>query len=339
MLHGHARRQAAQEFSIGFDVDSSAFLRARFDSGGVFIRRKLAGNLGAADEVDAFHVPVAADEGSGDVLQVGVAAGGAAHDGAEIVAIEGGSGNEFAEDVSEEPDSHGEQFGELRRLFVARAVGIFDFEAGHVVGRPELPRLEVVGGHSAAFLEMGVEVVEEVGIDSNTGGDGEVAGGGFAMEIFVLDSAEGDAADSALPLDGHFRGGGGAEGNLQIVREGVGGAERENGEGDGSIGETLDNVVDGAIASAGEDGIAAVGDGAASVVGGFLAGAADGEFGADAGGLDDSDSVVELGVATAASRVGVKQNCRLAHAAEWPRFEFIVRRGRARRRGTRLTCE
>ncbi len=248
-------------------------------------------------------------------MEVGVAAGGAAHDGAEVGAVERCSGDEFAQDVAEEADSYGEKFGEQGALGRAGAVGVVNLEAAHIVGGPELPGFEVVGSHASAILEFGGEFVEEVGVDPDAGGDDEVAGGGLAVEVFVLDAAKGNAAEGSG--DGGFGGVAGAKRDAEVVSESVGGAEGENGESDGGAGESLNDVVDGAIAAAGEDGVAASGNGAAGVVGGFVAGAADGEFGADSGGLDDADGVVEFGVAlfAAAAGVGIEEDSGSAHAS------------------------
>src|SRR5208282_2001972 len=198
--------------------------------------------------------------------------------------VERCSGDEFAQDVAEEADSYGEKFGEQGALGRAGAVGVVNLEAAHIVGGPESPGFEVVGSHASAILEFGGEFVEEVGVDPDAGGDDEVAGGGLAVEVFVLDAAKGNAAEGSG--DGGFGGVAGAKRDAEVVSESVGG-------------------------------VAASGNGAAGVVGGFVAGAADGEFGADSGGLDDADGVVEFGVAlfAAAAGVGIEEDSGSAHAS------------------------
>jgi hypothetical protein len=136
------------------------------------------------------------------------------------------------------------------------------------------------------------------------------------------DTANWDTPDFAL--DGGVRSGAGAERNSEIMRESIRGAEGQNGERDGRAGQSLNDVVDGAIASAGKDGITAGGDGTASAVVCLLAGAANGKLGANSGGLDDADGMAELGVAlfSTAARVGIEQNCGFAHASDKFRLEF-----------------
>src|SRR5271165_3222728 len=110
-------------------------------------------------------------------------------------------------------------------------------------------------------------------VDADSGGDGEVAGGGLAGKILVFDAAERNAADMSVPAalarDGSARRGAGAERDAEIVRQRVSSAEGKNGESDGRARQSLDDIVDGAIAAAGEYGVAARRHGKASVVGGF----------------------------------------------------------------------
>ena len=79
-----------------------------------------------------------------------------------------------------------------------------------------------------------------------------------------------------------------------------------------------------AIASTGEDGVAAGGDREACVNGRFLAGAADRQFRVNASGLDDADRKSEFAVAarSLAARVGIKQNRGFAHAPHLALIEF-----------------
>ena len=59
------------------------------------------------------------------------------------------------------------------------------------------------------LLEFRRQLVKQVRVHADSGGDGEVASGGLAVEILVLNSAERDAADFAVDSD--FGGGAGAE--------------------------------------------------------------------------------------------------------------------------------
>ena len=107
--------------------------------------------------------------------------------------------------------------------------------------------------------------------------------------------------------------------------ESIGGAERQNGEGDGRAGQSLNDIVDRAIATAGKHGVTAGRHRAAGVVGRFLAGAANRKFGADASRLDDANGMVQFPVAPRAARVGIEQNGGFVHASASCCFEFNAR--------------
>ena len=66
-------------------------------------------------------------------------------------------------------------------------------------------------------------------VDADSGGNGEVARGGLAMEILELDAAERNAANVnfvlAVARDRGLRGGAGAKRNFQVVGKRVGGAK------------------------------------------------------------------------------------------------------------------
>src|SRR6266481_837174 len=130
-----------------------------------------------------------------------------------------GSGYQFTQDVAEETDAHGEQFRQRGSGFHAAAVGVFDFESPHAMSGPQVPGLEVIRGHTTLFHEIAIELVEEMGVNANSGCDGEIPVGGLVVEIVILDASEGNAADSAG--DGGTGGGAWAEWNTQVVSEGV----------------------------------------------------------------------------------------------------------------------
>src|SRR6266849_4506573 len=191
--------------------------------------RQLTDDLRAADQIDAVDIPLAAELRSGHILEIGIAAGGAAHDGTQIAAVERSSGNQFAQDVSEKADSHRQELGQQGTLTETASVRVLDLELAHAMRRPQLPCFKVVGGH-APLLEFSSQFVEQVRVYPDSGGDSEVARGGLAVEILILDSAERDAPDFAIDRD--LSGGAGAERNCQVVGKSIGGAERENGERD-----------------------------------------------------------------------------------------------------------
>ena len=279
---------------------------------GAFLRQP-ADNLRAADHIDAVDIPLAAEQRSGYILQIGIAAGGAAHDGAQIAAVERRSGDQFAQDVSEEADSHRQELGQQGVLTQTASIRVLGLELAHAMRRPQLPCFKIVGRH-APFLEFRSQFVKEVRVYADSGGDGEVARGGLAVEILVLNSAERDAPDFSIDCD--LSRSARAEGDCQVVRESVGGAERENGQRNWRASQSLNNIVDRAIAPAGKDGITAGRDSHAGVVGRFRTGAANRKFGADAGRLDDANGMVQFLVAlsSSAARIGIEQNGGFAHA-------------------------
>src|ERR1700722_9447605 len=112
-----------------------------------------------------------------------------------------------------------------------------------------------------------------MGIDADSCRDREIARGLLALKVFVLDATERNAANSAV--HGGARGRARAKRKSEIVGESVGGAERKNRESYRRAGQPLNNVVNGAVAAAGEDRVAACGDRVTRVDRGFLAGAAD----------------------------------------------------------------
>ncbi len=154
-------------------------------------------------------------------------------------------------------------------------------------------------------------------VDADSGGDGEIAGGGFAGEILIFDAAESDAADCSG--DGDTGGGAGAQRDSEVMGKSVGGAERQNGERDRRAGQALNDIMDRAVAAAGEDGVAAGGDCAARVIGRLLAGEANCKIGVHSGRLDDADGVVQFHVALSspAARVGIEQDSGFAHVVNW----------------------
>jgi len=121
-------------------------------------------------------------------------------------------------------DPYCQKLGQQGTLTRAASIGVLDLELAHAMRRPQLPCFEVVGRHARTLLQFRSEFVEQMRVHTDSGGDREVACGGLAVEILILNSAERDAPDSAVDCD--LSGSAGAERNCQIVGESVGGAER-----------------------------------------------------------------------------------------------------------------
>ncbi len=139
---------------------------------------------------------------------------------------------------------------------VRAGFGVLHAKTRHGISEPEMPCFRVVGGHAQAMLGSGVEFIEEVSVDSNSGGDDEVAGAGLPFEILILNASQGYAPGCGG--EGGPRGAGNIHGQAEIVGQRVSGAHGKNGERNASRGEHLDDVVDGAIAAAGENRVTSV---------------------------------------------------------------------------------
>jgi hypothetical protein len=98
-----------------------------------------------------------------------------------------------------------------------------------------------------------VKLVKEVGVDADSGGDDEVADVRLAEQIVILNAAEGYAARGSVERGPG--GGGYIHGQVEVVSQGVGRAHGENGKCDAGVRQHLDNIVNGAVAAAGEDGV------------------------------------------------------------------------------------
>ena len=120
-----------------------------------------------------------------------------------------------------------------------------------------------------------------MGVDANAGSDREVTRGALAVEIFILDAAERNATDVAFHRD--FSGRTRTQRNSEIVCQGVCGAKGKNGQRDWRTGQSLNDIVNGAIAATGKNGIASGSHGTAGVIGRFLARAANRKLGTNAG--------------------------------------------------------
>ena len=94
----------------------------------------------------------------------------------------------------------------------------------------------------------------------------------------------------------------------------IGSAERQNSERHRSARQSLNHIVNRAVAPAGKHRIAACRDRASRVIRRFLAGAANGELSMNSRRLDDANRMVQLRVAAAAPGIGIEEDCRFAHS-------------------------
>jgi hypothetical protein len=105
-------------------------------------------------------------------------------------------------------------------------------------------------------------------VDTHSGGNHEITCAGIAPHVGIAYAAERDAARGRLQRS--FCSGRNFHGKIQVVRERVRGAHRQNRHCGRRVGENLSDVVDGAIAAAGEDRVATGVDGAASFFHGVM---------------------------------------------------------------------
>jgi hypothetical protein len=163
------------------------------------------------------------------------------------------------------------------------------------------------------LLDVFVKFVEEMGVNADAGGDDEVASLRFALHIQVLDAAECYAARCGVK-GGRGRGDD-IHGQSQVVGERVGRTHGQDRERDLSVHQHLDNVVNGAVTTAGKDGVAAREDGLPRLFLGMSAGMSKDEIGFDACIAQQSEHGFQFRLAPLASagiRV-VEQSC-LAHS-------------------------
>jgi hypothetical protein len=244
---GDFDRKSAEKFAVGLDVDFGLRRILRFG-------QVLADSFAGMGEIDARHLPMAAEDCAGYVGQISETTGGSAEYEANIIAIERCAGSEFPQHSPEMADADSEKFSEVGALRMVRTgFGELDLKLRHGIREPEMPGFRVVGGHAQAMFGSGVEFIEKVGVDSHTGGHDEVAGAGLSFEIVILNAAQGHAPRRSG--ESGPRGAGDIHGQAKIVGERVGGTHGKNCKRDVGSGEHLDNVVDGAIAAAAENGV------------------------------------------------------------------------------------
>ena len=108
-------------------------------------------------------------------------------------------------------------------------------------------------------LDQGIQFVEQMRIHADAGGDGEESEAAIAFKIRIFHTAQSNAPRSCGqqgPSCAHGR-----KRQPQIVRQGVGRAQRNDAQGRIASDHALENVMRGAIASAGKDGVTTLGDG------------------------------------------------------------------------------
>ena len=122
-----------------------------------------------------------------------------------------------------------------------------------LVRRPPPDFSTLVSGHAHTLLGPSVELVEEMGIHACPSRDDEEAGAGLAFKIETLYLAQRDPARRGMQgcprrrRDIHWQ--------AEVVGESVGRAHGQNRESSAGIRQHLNNVVNGAIAAAGKDGV------------------------------------------------------------------------------------
>ena len=243
-------RKSAEKFAVGFDVDSAVWRRLRF-------RQVLADSLAGVGKIDAGYLPGAAEERAGDIGKISETAGSSAEYEANVVAIQRRTRSEFPQYASEMADADSEKFRDIGVLRMVRTgFGILHPKTRHGIGEPEMPGFRIVGCHAQAMLGSGVELIEEVRVDPNPGGDDEVTRAWLPFEIVILNAAQGYTPSRRG--ESGLRGTGDIHGQAEVVGQCVSGAHGKNGQRDASRSQHLDDVVDRAIAAAGENGVTSV---------------------------------------------------------------------------------
>src|SRR5262249_32616721 len=72
--------------------------------------------------------------------------------------------------------------------------GIFHIKSSQPMAEPETPRFCVVSHHAKLCFDRGIQLVEQMRVDADAGGDGEVAPRGLAIEAQVFNLSQRDAA-------------------------------------------------------------------------------------------------------------------------------------------------
>ena len=129
------------------------------------------------------------------------------------------------------------------------------------MGQPQSRRFGIVGDHAQVALDQRVQLVEQMRIRADAGGDREEAGAALAFKIGIFHAAQGNAPGRCSQ-----KGAGRARRRKRqpkIVSQCVGGSQGNDAQGGIASDHALEDVMGGAIAATGNDGVTSAGDGLA----------------------------------------------------------------------------
>src|SRR6266851_6949550 len=128
-------------------------------------------------------------------------------------------------------------------------------EVAHAVRHPEMCGLGVIREHAHAVFDQAVEFVEQVRVDAHSGCDGEVAESRKIGEITVVDSSDSDPLryGGEKGMSGSVR----SQRKPEVVRHSICGPERDDSKRRFPPRQTLEHIVNSAVTSASDDGVAA----------------------------------------------------------------------------------
>ncbi len=170
--------------------------------------------------------------------------------------------------------------------------------------KPKLPRFGVVGRHAHALLAPGVELVEKVRIHSRSCRDDKEACAGLAREIDILNAAQRNPAGRGMKCGP--RRCGNVHGQAEIVRQRVRRPHGKYRQRDAGIRQLLENVVDGAVAAAREDGVTTRQHGLPRFLLGVVARVGEDELGLDVRVAEQREHGFQLCLAPHAPAAGIR---------------------------------
>ena len=158
-------------------------------------------------------------------------------------------------------------------------------------------------------------------VNANAGGDYKVTSGGIALEVDITNSTESHATRAGLQRSLRRRHD--LERKIDVMRQRIRRTHGQNRQRGGGVGEHLDDVVDGAIAPAGENGVATGGDSTASFFDGVIRRLRGNQIGFHASGPKHRDRGFQFALALlAAAGFRVVKQRSLAHG--WPKGDCNV---------------
>src|SRR6185369_1907130 len=119
-----------------------------------------------------------------------------------------------------------------------------------------MPRFRIVGRHTEALFHSRLQLVEQVGIDSNAGCDHEVTVGRLSLEADVSQLTKSDLA--RVCRECRTRCGDRMQRYAQVMRKCIGCPKRQNRQRYRSSGDPLDDIMNGAVAATGEHRVASL---------------------------------------------------------------------------------